>query len=364
MADPGLPAGVAHQTIAREETMTRSGFVSGLGATLALVLGSTAASAQQAEDVAAFYRDKQIKMIVTSDVGGGYDTYSRVLARHMGRHIPGNPTIIIQNMPGGGGLSGTNYMYNVAPKDGTVIANIQRGVPFMAIMGREGPRFDPTKFNWLGSLNNEVGVFVSWHTSKIKTLDDVLKNELIVGGSGPNDTEASPAVLNNTIGTKFKIVSGYPSSSAIALAMQRGEVEGFTTSYTALLTRNSDWLEKKQVNILVQNALIKHPDLPHIPLALDYAKTAEDRQVLELMYARQVIGRPFLAPPGVPQERVKALRAAFDATVKDPEFVAEMDKQKLELTPVSGQEVQALIERVAQTPKPIIARLEQYSIDK
>jgi hypothetical protein len=205
---------------------------------------------------------------------------------------------------------------------------------------------------------------VAWHTAKVKTFEDVLKTELIVGGSGPNDTEASPAVLNNTIGTKFKIISGYPSSSAIALAMQRGEVEGFSTSYTALLTRSSDWLRDKQVNILVQNALKKHPDLSHVPLAIDFAKTPEDRQVLELMYARQVIGRPFLAPPGVPAERVAALRAAFEAVVKDPEFIADMEKQKLELTPVSGEEVQALIERVAQTPKPIIARLEQYSIDK
>jgi tripartite-type tricarboxylate transporter receptor subunit TctC len=344
--------------------MAIAGILARLGMGLAATLSAGMSWAQPADPVATFYRDKQIKMIVTSDAGGGYDSYSRILARHLGRHIPGRPSIVIQNMPGGGGLSGTNYVYNVAPKDGTVIANIQRGVPFMAIMGREGPRFDPTKFNWLGSLNNEVGVFVAWHTAKVKRFEDVLTNELIVGGSGPNDTEASPAVLNNTIGTKFKIISGYPSSSAIALAMQRGEVEGFTTSYTALLTRNSDWLRDKQVNILVQNALVKHPDLPHVPLALHYAKTQEDRQVLELLYARQVIGRPFLAPPGVPPQRVAALRAAFEATVKDPEFIAEMEKQKLELTPVSGEDVQALIERVAQTPKPIVDRLEQYSIDK
>lgn len=335
-----------------------------LKAIAAVAAFPTAAWAQAPQAVAEFYRDKQIRLIVSSDVGGGYDSYSRVLARHMGRHIPGNPAVVVQNMPGGGGLNAANYVYNVAPKDGTVIANIQRGVPFMAILGREGPRFDPTKFNWIGSLNNEVGVFVAWHTAKVKTFDDVLKTELIVGGSGPNDTEASPSVLNNTIGTKFKIISGYPSSSAIALAIERGEVEGFSTSYTALLTRNSEWLRDKKANILVQNALKKHPDLGHIPLAIDYAKTEEDRQVLELMYARQVIGRPFLAPPGVPAERVAALRAAFEATVKDPEFIAEMDKQKLELTPVSGEEVQALIERVARTPKPIVDRLEQYSIDK
>ena len=326
------------------------------GACAGLALFAHSAWAQSGAEPP-FYEGKDIRLIISSDVGGGYDAYSRVLAEHLPRHIPGEPNIIVQNMPGAGGLVATNFVYNVAPKDGTVIANVQRGVPFMPILGLEGPQFDPTKFNWIGSLNNEVGVMAIWHTSDVKTLEDARENEVVIGGSGPNDTELSPRLLNDVIGTKFKIISGYPSSSAITLAMERGEVEGFSTSYSALKTRNADWIKDDKVSIIVQNATKKHPDLPDVPIASEFADTDEERQVLDLYYARQAIGRPFLAPPGVPEDRVEILREAFDAMIQDPDFRADMEKQNLELNPVGGEEIQDLIDRVVQTPQPIVDRL-------
>lgn len=327
------------------------------------LLAATASNvlAQGNETVGQFYAGKQIRLIVSSEPGGGYDVYARALAKHMSRFIPGQPALISQNMPGAGGLTATNHLYNVAARDGTVMGNIQRGVPFTAIMGQPGPRFDPAKFNWIGSLNNEIGLMVVRADAGVSTLKDAQEKEVIIGGSGPNDTEVSPTVLNAIIGTKFKIISGYPSSSAIVLAIERNEVQGFSSSYSALLSRNADWLRDKKVVLLVQNSLKKHPDLPDVPLANEFAKTPDDRQVLDFMNARQVIGRPFLMPPEVPADRVAAMRAAFDQLVVDKEFVAEVKQLKLELTPVSGIEVQEIIERVSKTPKHIIERLDKAS---
>ena len=325
------------------------------------LLGTATAQTPSVEE---FYKNKQIRLIVSSEPGGGYDNYARLVARHLGNHIPGNPSVIVQNMPGAGGLTAANNIYNVAPKDGTVIGHVQRNVPFMAIQGQQGPRFDPTKFNWLGSLNNEVNVCISWHDSKVKTVQDALKTELVVGGSGPNDTEVTPALLNNILGTKFKIISGYPSSSAVTLAIERGEVEGLCSSYSSIENRNAHWLRDKKINFLVQNSVRKHPDLPNVPLALEFAKSEEDRQLIELNDARLIMGRPFMAPPDVPEDRVKALRAAFSAMVKDPNFIADAKKQNLELTPVDGDDVQSLLERVAKTPKGVIERMNEAQIYK
>ena len=335
-----------------------TGLMAGLACVAALL---SAANAQTPEE---FYKSKQIRLIVSSEPGGGYDNYARLVARHLGNHIPGNPSVIVQNMPGAGGLTAANNIYNIAAKDGTVIGHVQRNVPFMAIQGQQGPRFDPTKFNWLGSLNNEVNVCVSWHTSNVKTVQDALKTELVVGGSGPNDTEVTPALLNNILGTRFKIISGYPSSSAVTLAMERNEVEGLCSSYSSIENRNAHWLRDKKINFLVQNSVRKHPDLPNVPLALEFAKSEEDRQLIELNDARLIMGRPFMAPPDVPQDRVKVLRAAFSAMAKDAGFVADAKKQNLELTPVDGDEVQALLERVSKTPKHVIERMNDAQIYK
>ncbi len=319
---------------------------------------STAALAQASDPVADFYKkNNQIRLIVGSDAGGGYDGYSRLLARHLGKFIPGNPSIIVQNMPGAGGIVAANFIYNAAPKDGTVIGQVQRLVPFAQILGEPGPQFETAKFNWLGSLASEVTVCVSWNTSPVKNYEDLKKTELIVGGSGPNDTEAVPAILNNVLGTKFKIISGYPSSTAVTLAVERGEVHGICSSYSSLSTRNANWFKDKKINLLVQASTRKHPDLPNVPLALELATNAEDKALLELNDARLEIGRPFLIPPGVPAERVKALRAAFAAMVKDKDFLADAEKQKHEIDAVGGEDVQALLERVSKASPKLIARL-------
>ena len=322
--------------------------------------GALAASSAVAQDsVADFYKENNtIRLLVGSEAGGGYDGYSRLLSRHLGRFIPGNPTILVQNMPGAGGIVAANYLYNVAPKDGTVLAQVQRLVPFVQIMGEPGPQFETAKFNWLGSLASEVTICVSWKKSTdIKTFADVQKKELLVGGSGPNDTETVPAILNNVLGAKFKIISGYPSSTAVTLAVERGEVHGICSSYSSLTTRNAHWFKDDLVNILVQASTQKLPALPNVPLALELATNPDDKALLELNDARLAIGRPFMLPPGVPAERVKALRAAFIQMVKDKEFLADADNEKRELDIVNGDEMQSLLERLAKTPKALVERL-------
>lgn len=324
-----------------------------LAAASALVAPFDMASAEQP-----YYEGKQMRLIVSSAAGGGYDAYGRLLAAHMGRFLPGNPDFIVQNMPGGGGLVAANYLYNIAPKDGTVIANVQRNVPFVEILGQPGPQFEATKFNWIGSLNNEVTICVAHKRAKAKSIADLRNQELIIGGSGPNDTETVPAILNNLLGMNFRIVSGYPSSTAITLAVERGEVDGLCSSYSSLSTRNAHWFKNDLINILVQTSTRKHPKLPHVPLALELARNADERQLLELNDARLEIGRPFVAPPGLVAVRVADLRNAFDRMVDDKLFLADAQKEKKEITAVSGIDVQALIKRVAKTPKALIAKLD------
>ena len=318
-----------------------------------VVLLSDGAFAQSLEQL---YKGKQIKLISSSDVGGGYDASARLLARFMGNHLPGNPQIVVQNMPGAGGIKAANYLYNVAPKDGLTIGGVHRTVPQAPQLGLPGTQFDAAKFNWLGSMNNEVSVCVAWHEAPVKTIEEAMSKTLIVGGSGANDTEQFPAVLNNIIGTKFKVISGYPSGTAVGLAMERREVDGRCGwSWSSVVTQQGDWIRDKKINILLQISLAKHPDLPNVPLVMDYAKTEQDKQVLEFLFARQIMGRPFLAPPGVPTDIVAALRKAFDDASKDPALVAEADKQKQELTPVSGIAVQTLVEKLLKTPKEVVA---------
>ena len=326
------------------------------GASALVVAG--AASAQS--NIEAVYKGKQIKLISSSDAGGGYDASARLLARHMGNHLPGQPQIIVQNMPGAGGIKAANYLYNVATKDGLMIGGVHRTVPQAPQLGLPGTQFDPVKFHWLGSMNNEVSVCVSWHTSPVKTMEDALQREMIVGGSGQNDTEQFPAVLNNIVGTKFKIISGYPSGTAVDLAMERGEVESRCGwSWSSVMTQHPDWVRDKKINILVQISTAKHPDLPNVRLIDEFAKNEKDKEVLDFLFARQVFGRPFVIPPGVAMDRVNALRAAFDAAVKSPELIADAEKQKQELTPVSGLEVQALIEKLMKASPEIVAAADK-----
>ena len=275
------------------------------GAAFAALCAATSASAQQQPS---FYEGKNINMYIGYSAGGGYDVYARMVARHMARHVPGVGEVIPNNMPGAGSLRMTNWLFNVAPKDGTAIGAPGRGAAFEPLLVGEGTQFDASKFNWLGSANNEVSVCVAWHTSGVRTLDDARRKELVVGGTGGSaDTDQFPKVLNEVIGTKMKLVTGYPGGNDINLAMERNEVQGRCGwSWSSVVSTRANWLKEGKVNVLVQLSMKKHEDLPNVPLVLDLASNQEERQILRLVFARQAMGRPYMAPPDVPADRVKS----------------------------------------------------------
>ena len=330
-----------------------------LSATGALAAASTA-PAQAADAVADFYKGKTIQVLVGFGPGGGYDLYARTLARYMGRHIPGNPTLVPQNMPGAGGVKAMNYLYNVARKDGTVMGTFARGLVIEPLLGHaQGTQFEAAKFSWIGSVSNEVSICAFWATSGIKTWDDVQKKPTIIGASAAGaDSEIFPTVLRNLFHLPTKVVTGYSGGGAdINLGMERGEVTGRCGwSWSSLLSQSKPLLDGKKINIVLQLALQKHEDLPNVPLIMDLPTTPENKAALKLIASRQSIARPFAAPPGVPADRLAALRAGFDATMKDPQFLAETKRLDLEVRPVSGQEVETLIKEIYASP-PAIVRL-------
>ena len=308
-----------------------------------------------AQTVAEFFRGKTLQVHVGFGVGGSYDTYARVLAEHIGRHVPGGPRAIVVNMEGAGSLRLANWLYNVAPKDGTVLGTTSRAAPFAGLIGTQGgASFDPTRFNWIGSANNEVSTCVGWHTAAVRSFEQLRMTELTIGGDGPSaDGEQFARVANALFATKFKIVSGYPGGNAINLAVERGEVAGRCGwSWSGVIAERPHWLEEKKINVLVQFGLARHRDLPDVPSILDFARSEEDKQILQLVLVRQPLGRPFLAPPGIPPERAEALRQAFMATMADPEFLAGAQKAKLEINPLPGAEVAALVNGVFSTVSP------------
>jgi tripartite-type tricarboxylate transporter receptor subunit TctC len=308
-----------------------------------------------AQSMADFYKGKNVDLYIGYSVGGAYDLYARVLARHMGRHIPGNPNVLPKNMEGAGSLRLANWLYNVAPKDGTAFGIIGRGTSFDPILGNEKAQFDGTKYTWIGSANNEVSICVAWHTAGLTKFDDLFAKELVVGGTGAAaDTDQFPKVLNGVLGTRFKIVTGYPGGNEIGLAMERGEVQGRCGwSWSSVKSTHQQWYDQKKFHILVQLALEKHPDLPSVPLVVELAKNEEQRKILELIFARQVMGRPFMAPPGIPGDRADALRKAFMDTMRDKDFLAAAEKAQLEITPVPGEQVEQLVKSVYATPAEI-----------
>jgi tripartite-type tricarboxylate transporter receptor subunit TctC len=314
-----------------------------------------AASAQSPGD---FYKDKQVIFTIGYGAGSGYDLYARLLTRYLGKQLPGNPVVVPQNMPGAGSIKAANYLYELAPRDGTQLGMLGRGTPMTPLLGGKGATFkDDKSFTWIGSMNNEVSVCVAWHTSGVRTIEEAMQRELTTAATslGADDTTVFPAVLNAMIGTKFKWIVGYPGGAAMNLAMERGEADGRCGwSWSSVKSTQADWLKTGKVQLLLQLSLNKHPDLPNVPLIMDYAKNDEQRAVLELIFARQVMGRPVLAPPGLPAERVNVLRRAFDATMKDAAFLAEADKGNWEITPVNGEEIEALMRRVYASPPQII----------
>ena len=322
------------------------------------VAGFIAATGAQAQDAGPFAGGKPLTVIIGFGPGGGYDLWGRVLARHIGRRLPGNPSAVPQNMPGAGSYTAASHIYNIAPKDGTVIGIIARDAALGPLTGQPGARFDPQKITWIGTPATETNVCIAYHTSKVKTFDDLLKTELIVGDTGPGTgTRAYPKALNAILGTKFKLIAGFPSSSDVFLAMERGEVDGICESLDSVHGKRPDWIPQNKVRIIFQGGAEPNADLKGVPFIQDMAKTDEQRQELQFLYAGQGIGRPFVAPPDLPPARVKMLRAAFNATMKDEEFLAEIKKQRLELDPHTGEQLEALIDKIYATPKPIVTKV-------
>jgi tripartite-type tricarboxylate transporter receptor subunit TctC len=319
----------------------------------ALTAGAAIGPAQ-ADD---FYKGKRIKFLVGSSSGGGYDTFARVLARHYGKHIAGNPSFVVQNMPGASSRRVANFLYNKAPKDGSTIAAVFSGIPTEPLVNPDKAHFDARKFTWIGSANKGTFVGFVWATAPVTTLEGLKTKEMIVGASG-GATYDFPALANELLGLNFKIVSGYTGTKQIGLAMERGEVHGNAgTTWASIKTQHPGWLKEKKVKVFVQYRRDKHPELPDVPKMLDLAKNKADRQALNLMYVRQEYQRPYIAPPGLPAERVKLLRTAFMATVKDPAYLADAKKRRLEVDPLSGEQIEALIAEVYETPKAVVERV-------
>lgn len=329
-----------------------------MGASLATL--AVPGSRAFADPVADFYSGKTVSIAVYGIAGSAYDVYARLLSRYMPNHLPGTPSMIVRNIPGAGGLTATRYLYFQAPKDGAVIGSISRGIPFEPLLGDTAVGFDPLKFVWLGSMEKETTIFISWHTSKVKTAQDLFTKDLLLAGTGAGaDSEIVSRALNGILHTRIKIISGYQGASAAALALERGEIEGIYWTWNGINTAHPDWLRDLKLNLLFQTRSTPHPALPNVPLVMSLAKTDEQRQELALLFARDPLGRPFLAPPDVPADRVAALKKAFNDSINDPALKAEAAKAKMEIELVTGEEVTDIIRHAYETPKPIVEKVRK-----
>ena len=316
-----------------------------LAAGAAALLGGAYPTWAQAPSLAG----KTVQLIIGFDTGGGFDLWGRAVARHIGKHLPGNPTVVPQNMPAAGGLSAANHIYNLAPRDGTVMGFIAGSAVLGPITGVSGARFDPIKINWLGSPSTETSICVAYNSPnvKVKTLKDLYEQELIVGSTGPgNGIYYHPKALSVLLGLKFKMISGFPGSAATFLAMERGEIDGVCNLLDSISNQRPEWIPDKKIAILFQGGNAPNPALKDVPYVNDLARTPEDRQAIEFLYAGTDIGRPLLAPPGLAPDILTVLRDAFSATMTDPEFLADARKQKLDVTPEDGEHVAAIVRSV------------------
>lgn len=334
--------------------MMKAGFVAAvMGAAFTCVV--TDPSIANAASVADFYKGARLNVVIGSGVGGGYDTYTRVFTRHIGRHIPGAPSVINKNMPGAGSLRATNYIYNKAPRDGSEIGAIYNTMLLEPLLGNSKAKFDVSKINWLGSSGKQQNICVTWHSSPIKTLEQAMIKQVNVSTTSATGNSATmPRIFNALLGTKFKVIQGYTSSGS-QLAVERGEVDGSCgLPYSTLLASKPDWILNKRLNILAQVGLKKHKDMPDVPMALDAVKDPKKKLVMELLLIRQEPGRPIIAPPEVPADRVAALRAAFNATMKDENFLADSKRSHLEIDPLTADEIEKLIKRAYSYPKETV----------
>lgn len=308
---------------------------------------------------AADFKGQTITIAIGSGTGGGYDAYGRLAARHLPRHLPGNPAVVPKNMPGAGGVVSANWIYNVAPKDGTALGIFQAGAPYEPLFGNTQAKFDPTKFTWLISLNRLANIGIFWHESPVRTIEDLFKAEVLVGSSGGGNasTQVFPVLLNNLIETKFKVIAGYTGTGETNLAMERGEVQGIVgTEWSSLKASKPDWIRDNKVRVVFQISLSSHPDLKQVPSIVDHIKDAESRQVVELLLARQEFGRAFTAPPGVPADIAAALRKGFADIAVDPALLADANKMGAEIEVGTHDQILALLNKTYNAPKPLVER--------
>lgn len=328
-------------------------------ACLTVLMAVAAPQLVRADPVEDFYRGRNLELMVGFSPGGGYDVYARLIGRHLGKHIPGNPTVIVKNMEGAGSTRLANWLYAVAPKDGSVIGSFARGVPLDPLFGNPGPQFkDAAAFSYIGSANDEVSVCGSNKTAGIAAFSDLSSRELVVGGFGAGtESEQHVKLLNAVLNTKIKLVKGYPGGNDVNLAMDRGEVQGRCGwSWTGVRAQYMDRVKDGSLVILVQNSLAKHPDLPDVPLIMDLAQTDDQKKMLQLVLGPQKMGRPLMGPPGIPSDRLEALRRAFDATMKDADFLKEAERSKLEISAITGAEMEKIIVDAYRTPPDLVRR--------
>jgi tripartite-type tricarboxylate transporter receptor subunit TctC len=320
----------------------------------ALLLATSVAHSQPVEQ---FFARKTITITIGYTAGGSYDLYGRIVARHLGRHIPGQPAVIAQNMPGAGSLKAANYMYEVAPKDGTALAVVVESAALEQALSNPAVQYDAAKFTYIGRVATSNNIIMQWHTAKVQSLDDSRRMESSLAGTGPGSlAETVPRLLNALTGTRFKLISGYPASNEAMLAMERGEVDGASSSWTAVKVGKQAWLREKKIRIILQTAPRRSPELPDAPSLGEIGNTPEDKQVFALYYNGSAIGRSLIGAPRIPRERVGALRDAFAAMVRDPEFVAELQRTNVELDPLPGAELEQLVERTLAIPAAVRER--------
>jgi tripartite-type tricarboxylate transporter receptor subunit TctC len=335
------------------KTHSKTVFLGTMVLAVGLALGSAAPA--EAQSAAAFYKGKNLTMTIVSGAGGGYDTYSRLLSRHIGNHIPGKPSMINQNMPGASGIRGTNWLYNVAPRDGSVMGMTYNTNLLEPLLGNNRAQFDSTKFEWIGSITTQYNTCMIWHTSPVKTIEDIKKQEVRVSTTGLSGNSAkTPLMLNTLLGTKFKVISGY-NTRGMRLAVERGEVEGICGfSYDTYEAADPGWLREKKIRFLVQDAPKRIKQLPDVPLLSEYVTNPDHKKALEVLSVKNNVGRPYLFPPGVPQYLVKALRKAFDDTMKDPKFLADAGKMHITPDPMTGAEIAVALKNAYASPKDIV----------
>jgi len=329
-----------------------------------LLLSLLGAKTAQADPVADFYAKKTITIVVGMPPPDQHDNDARLLAKYMGKYVPGNPSFIVQNMPGAGGMKTVQFVATNAARDGTTFAISQRGMMMMPLLRYPDANFDPTKFTWIGTRAGETSIVVLWHTVPVATIQDTMKRETIVASSGGGaDSNTMPFLYNETLGTKFKVVVGYAGGGDMNLAMERGEVEGRTGwSVGAMRGTKEDWYRDKMVKVILQHGLRRNPELGDLPLAQELATNDNDRKLLELFAARQEIGFPVFGPPGIPEDRASALRAAYMKVMQDPGYIAEVRNMKVDLAPLSGTEMQALIDQIYNSPKAVVERAREILI--